>query len=59
MPPTPRDFPAGNFWQLIGENEARKRGLKMGNVEEMRKNGKKKDEKKGKLKKGRRKLRND
>ena len=46
----PRDFPPGNFWRLIGKNEARKKGKKMGNVEEneeiwkkrrskMRKNG--------------------
>ena len=30
----PRDIPPGNFWQLIGENEARKKGKKMWNVEE-------------------------
>ena len=28
----PRDFPPGNFWQVVGKNEARKRGKKMGNV---------------------------
>ena len=30
----PRDFPTGNFLRLIGKNEARKNGKKMGNVEE-------------------------
>ena len=30
-----RDFPTGNFWRLFGKNdEARKRGKKMGNIEE-------------------------
>ena len=31
---SPRDFPPGNFWRLIGKNEAGKKGKKMGNVEE-------------------------
>ena len=30
----PRDFPPGNFCRLIGKNEARKQGKKMGNVKE-------------------------
>ena len=29
-----RDFPGGNFWRLIGKNEAREKSNKMGNVEE-------------------------
>ena len=29
-----RDFPPGNFWRLIGKNEAKKKGKKMENVEE-------------------------
>ena len=31
---TPRDFKPGNFWPLIWKNGARKKGQKMGNVEE-------------------------
>ena len=38
----PRDFPAGNFWRLIGQNEARKKGKKVGNVEENEEKWKKK-----------------
>ena len=37
----PRDFPPGNFWRLIGKNEARKKGKKW---EMLRKNGKNEDE---------------
>ena len=33
----PRDFPSGNFWRLIGENEARKKVKKW---EMLRKRGK-------------------
>ena len=29
-----RDFPPGNFWRLIGKNEARKKVKKNRNVEE-------------------------
>ena len=53
----PREFPPGNFWQLIGKNEARKRREKKGkmeNVEENEENGKGKEEneeKWGKMKK--------
>ena len=36
-----RDFPPGDFCRLIGKNDARRKGKKMGNDEE---NGKKKDE---------------
>ena len=38
----PRDFPPGMFWRLIGKNETRKKGVKMGNVEENREKWKKK-----------------
>ena len=34
----PRDFPPGNFWRLIGKNEAREKGKNMGNVEENEEN---------------------
>ena len=38
---TPRDFPPGNFWWLIGKNEAREK-VKNGKI---RKNGRGKEEK--------------
>ena len=40
-----RDFPLGNFWRLIGENEARKEVKKMENVEENEEKWKGKEEK--------------
>ena len=49
--PPPRDFPTGNFWQLIGKNEARKEGKKMGNVQENEEKWKKEGWKLGKIEK--------
>ena len=41
----PRDFPPGNFWRLIGKDEARKKRNKMEKMlKKMRKNGKGKEE---------------
>ena len=31
---SPGDFPQGNFWWQIGENEARKKGVKLKIIEE-------------------------
>ena len=45
----PRDFPLGNFWQLIGKTEVRKEGKKMGNVKENEEKWKKEGLKLGKI----------
>ena len=45
-----REFPLGNFWRLIGKNNAKE------NVEENEENRKGKEENEEKMKKGRRKI---
>ena len=46
----PRDFPPGNFWQLIGKNEAMKKGKKWEILRKIRKKLKKKENEKYKVK---------
>ena len=54
---TSRDFPRGIFCRVIGKNEARKKVLKMENVEENEEKWKREGGKKEKNGKGRRKMR--